>query len=151
MLQDVPNFAKGRGCVKDITKKNIVLVNLVVMRGVRDKVVKEGYVCFMVLFQNCLANIRDVPTVELGVNKDFVGDMAQRRDKEASEITSLGRGIHRGRTSADSRTRSLITAATWNHLLSHRIASYCLLLAMLGMYFGRNLFRDGSQELLSKS
>ena len=86
MLQDVPNFAKGRVCVKDIMKKNIVIGSLVVMRGVQDKVVKEGYVCFMVLFRNCLANIRDVPTDKLGVNKDFVGDMAQRRDKEDQQV-----------------------------------------------------------------
>ena len=86
MLQDVPNFAKGRVCVKDIMKKNIVIGSLVVMRGVQDKVVKEGYVCFMVLFRNCLANIRDVPTDKLGVNKDFVGDMAQRRDKEDQKV-----------------------------------------------------------------
>jgi hypothetical protein len=85
MLQDAPNFARGKGYANNIIKKHIVIGSLAVMRGVRGKDNKEGYVLFMVLSRICLANIRDVPTVQVGQNKDFVGDMAQLgRRKEAS-------------------------------------------------------------------
>jgi hypothetical protein len=44
MLQDAPNFVRGRGYANNIIKKHIVIGSLAVMRGVRGKDIKEGYV-----------------------------------------------------------------------------------------------------------
>jgi hypothetical protein len=54
---------------------------------------------------------------QIGSKQGLCWRHGPKKGQRRSASTSLGRGIHRGRTSADSRTRSLITASTWNPLL----------------------------------